>query len=571
MDILRCLLNYIDVGRLKTMYEFAKLNMDSLDQTAKKKSYRILEEICKCETDAAKQFLYNNLDDLESTLLTSLSKSGHSVQYPRLKCLIAIFSKLKDARPDFAVSCIPQAVMCISAVNQKARETAFILLTCVAEAMIRWNPDQQDEVLKQFANKVMEGFVQSPQEIKCAIFALCKLYHQFKDIIPQEVIFLILKNVLTLMGSSSRQVAEATISFVKVFVVLSPLILSTKVLPNIMKGLTEMPDDCMNHSRTKVKFLLERIVRKFGFDLVSSLVPKSDVKLHKRLRNIKKESARNERKDDSGKTAPLDDDDEFNMGKSRKSMDDYLADSSDDEFDDEEEYVEGVTKSKKKKKQKDDAFIQEGDDILDLLSSKASAAISTTRPTSQAATDAVQKKRKAAKKNEFKISEDGRIVIDEKAEKKIKFERSDTDDSEMEDGGLDDKDRDDDVAEDEEETFESLVATKKRKIGSETGSVRSRMSGASKRSNYTTGGSGIHRDLSSGPGSEYKSKKSRGDVKLAGKPDPYAYIPMTHKALNKRKSAGIKKKSMFKNVVKGAKKGAAKGAKFKVRDLKKKQ
>ena len=50
----------------------------------------------------------------------------------------------------------------------------------------------------------------------------------------------------------------------------------------------------------------------------------------------------------------------------------------------------------------------------------------------------------------------------------------------MEDGGLDDKDRDDDVAEDEEETFESLVATKKRKIGSETGSVRSRMSGASK-------------------------------------------------------------------------------------------
>ena len=50
----------------------------------------------------------------------------------------------------------------------------------------------------------------------------------------------------------------------------------------------------------------------------------------------------------------------------------------------------------------------------------------------------------------------------------------------MEDGGLDDKDRDDDVAEDDEETFESLVATKKRKIGSETGSVRSRMSGASK-------------------------------------------------------------------------------------------
>ena len=57
---------------------------------------------------------------------------------------------------------------------------------------------------------------------------------------------------------------------------------------------------------------------------------------------------------------------------------------------------------------------------------------------------------------------------------------------------------------------------------------------------------------------------------MKGRPDPYAYIPMSHKSLNKRKSAGVQKKSVFKNLVKAAKRGAAKGAKYKAKEAKKK-
>merc|ERR1712228_1003265 len=108
---------------------------------------------------------------------------------------------------------------------------------------------------------------------------------------------------------------------------------------------------------------------------------------------------------------------------------------------------------------------------------------------------------------------------------------------------------------DEEETFESLVSNKKRKFSSETGSMKSGktamsgISGKSAFSKYTTGGNGIHRD-----------------VKKAGKHDPYAYIPMTHKALNKRKQA--KAKGQFSSVINAAKKGASKGNKARVRDVK---
>ncbi len=61
--------------------------------------------------------------------------------------------------------------------------------------------------------------------------------------------------------------------------------------------------------------------------------------------------------------------------------------------------------------------------------------------------------------------------------------------------------------------------------------------------------------------------QGRGDVKKKGKPDPYAYIPITHKTLNKRKAS--KSKSVFANVVKAAKKGASKGSKYKVKEVKK--
>merc|ERR1712202_86531 len=178
--------------------------------------------------------------------------------------------------------------------------------------------------------------------------------------------------------------------------------------------------------------------------------------------------------------------------------------------------------------------IQEGaDGIVDLLAPTAAQAVSSTNPKTPKSVAETAKKSSSG----FKINNDGKLIIND-------------DDS-------------------EEETFESLVSSKKRKIGSEAGSMKSgksAMSGRSAFSKYTTGGSGIHRDLKADPGAEYRNKKGRGDVKKAGKHDPYAYIPMTHKALNKRKVA--KAKGQFSSVINAAKKGAFKGNKARVKDVK---
>ena len=152
---------------------------------------------------------------------------------------------------------------------------------------------------------------------------------------------------------------------------------------------------------------MERFSRKFGFDLVASLVPKSDITTQKRLRNIRKEVARRARKvseDGSGG-----DEDDLGVKGRQKTMEEMLADSSDDEFDEQEDV-------KSKRGGKKGTWIQEGDEILDLLSSSAAQKISSTKP-SQGKIRTDEEKKKTARKSDFKISADGKIIITEKSGK----------------------------------------------------------------------------------------------------------------------------------------------------------
>lgn len=79
-------------------------------------------------------------------------------------------------------------------------------------------------------------------------------------------------------------------------------------------------------------------------------------------------------------------------------------------------------------------------------------------------------------------------------------------------------------------------------------------SGKTSASRYTAGGKGIHRQVGSDAvsmksgksgysaksgksnhaGTEYSTKKAKGDMKKKGKLEPYAYIPLSRNTLNKR-------------------------------------
>merc|ERR1711892_745620 len=268
---------------------------------------------------------------------------------------------------------------------------------------------------------------------------------QFRDLFPDDLTGQILSNVLVLLSSSSREVVGSGLSFVKVFITSTPILEASKYVPDIVSALVGMPEDCKRHFRMKSKFLLERCVRKF------------DVKMHKRLNNMRKELARRSRKmsEDSG----CDDEDLGYAKTKQKSMEDILADSSDEDLDDESEVIKSKDKKRKKVPQ---TWIQEGgDNVVDLLSKNAAQVVSSTDPSMKAS---VEMKEKSS--STFKINNDGKLIIN--------------DDSSDEENNV--RKRGNHMMEDsdsEDETFESLVK-KKRKVGSsETGSTRTGKSNAS--------------------------------------------------------------------------------------------
>ena len=68
----------------------------AVDRTEQKKAYRILEEICDGRSDASKQFVLENLEDLKRNLFASISAAAPPAKAVSFKVLVL---RLKLSKP----------------------------------------------------------------------------------------------------------------------------------------------------------------------------------------------------------------------------------------------------------------------------------------------------------------------------------------------------------------------------------------------------------------------------------------------------------------------------------------
>ncbi len=126
------------------------------DHTMQKKAYRLLEELCRSDRQNCADFVRRKValprDDasgLRGVFLSSLSSASPSSMAPRLKCLVSIVHRLAKEADDneegqkFVRDVLPEAVLCLRAVNKKARETAVELIRAAGEAMVEWGRIKQ--------------------------------------------------------------------------------------------------------------------------------------------------------------------------------------------------------------------------------------------------------------------------------------------------------------------------------------------------------------------------------------------------------------------------------------------
>uniref|UniRef100_A0A673BMU5 Ribosomal RNA processing 12 homolog n=1 Tax=Sphaeramia orbicularis TaxID=375764 RepID=A0A673BMU5_9TELE len=507
MDLVVALAPSVDEATMTQTFELIRPYLETKEPGMQKKAYRVLEEMCGGESNECMSFVIKNLEKLKAVLLETLKNASSPAKRPRLKCLIHIVKRLSEEHKDFIVTLLPEVIICTKEVSVGARKNAYNLLVEIGNAFIRFLNSSSKEYLVM----VYAGLTGSVTMITCTVLALTRLVFEYKEMTTLEQL---LHNICLLMSSRTREIVKATLGFIKVILfIMDPKTLASHVTI-MMEGIGNIKDDMRRHFRTKLKNIFTKFIRKFGFELVKSMLPAEH---HKVLVNIRKAEARTKRRKQAEEHQDDSDSEEETPKAKSESIEDILAESDSDLSDDEGK----PSNSQKKpvKQQKGRAWLKEGehDDPLNFLDPKVSQRVLATNP----------KLKKSTKvEHGFKVTSDGRLIIKDEEE------------------NVKDKGRMDLV----------FMACLSMSYCDYTEQLMF--------SCHLAGGGGIHRALggSRDSGVDYKSKKGKGDVKKTGKPDPYAYIPLRKAQLNRRKRAKLQ--GQFKGMVRGAQKGALSGKKM---------
>jgi ribosomal RNA-processing protein 12 len=211
---------------------------------------------------------------------------------------------------------LPEAVLGTKEANEKAREAAYELLMgmgrkmqlggTVKNAMIDgMDEDKEDTTatIGEYFLMVSAGLAGSSQHmISATITALSRMLYEFKgtsnadvadlDDVSSEVIDDLISTMEVFLTSKSREIARSAIGFIKVALVSLPKEVMESRLEKLVPNLMVWSHETKGHFRVKVKSLMERMIRRFGYDTIIQYTPESD---HKLLVNIRKTKERRKR------------------------------------------------------------------------------------------------------------------------------------------------------------------------------------------------------------------------------------------------------------------------------------
>ena len=163
------------------------------------------------------------------------------------------------------------------------------------EGMDDVNREEMGVGVRKFFMTVLAGVVGATPTMQSAtIMALARLLYEFSAALVSTVPEL-LPAVFALMETGNREVIKAAIGFIKVAAVRLPQTDLAAQLPTLVPALLHCCDDedGFNRFRSKVRVVMERMVKRCGWDAVEAVTPE----LHSALvQHMRREEVRTERR-----------------------------------------------------------------------------------------------------------------------------------------------------------------------------------------------------------------------------------------------------------------------------------
>ncbi|KAF1991412.1 NUC173-domain-containing protein [Aulographum hederae CBS 113979] len=386
-----------------------------------KKAYRLIPRLS--ESEQGRQALKERNVDLQQLLLNSADKATAPARHNRLTAMATVVELLPSEDLSFIPSVLPEVTMCTKDNNAKARAQAFDLLITMGEKMkaggavisskiphMGADAPNTDASLEEYFTMVSAGLAgTSPHSISASINAMTRIFYHFATEFSEEIVKDTVQTLDIFLTSKSHEIVRTAIGFVKVSVTSLPKEFMIPRLKSLIPNLMVWSHEHSGGFKLKIKHLMERMIRRFGYDVVEKNTPDQDKRLLKNIHKtkLKKKKSKTGGKDDSDDDAPA----KPRKTKFDSEFDNAVYGSGDSEAsgsDHSDDELFGKRQGGKAARAKDGGnrgtfIVEDEDEPLDLLGREALSNISSTRP---------QKMRKPTLK--AKTNEEGKLVFNDK-------------------------------------------------------------------------------------------------------------------------------------------------------------
>lgn len=381
-----------------------------------------------------------------------------------------------------------ETLLCLKDSNAKTRDAAYKLLLAMAE--VQGDP-------ADFVQKITAAVAsRTPHMRSAALMALSRLVFEYtrNDLAVQNLLPSLLKTILLLSDDPSREVVKSWIGFVRVSVVAMTPEQLQPLLPDILQGLLKYHRG-KDRFRSKIKIIIKKLVKLFGFEALMPFVPADDSRLLTHMRKLSEREARRKNKLRDQKKVEA------------AQFDDMIA-SDEEDSDDGRTLFTSATRMTNRS----------GRQLLKRGRKKAAGSV------------AYSTKSKSEVTIRLTNDVDGDVFdVMDLAKKTVRFAHSNSSDSDSESPIEFDASGKLVIADDSEK---HSVGGHDDSFGSGRALSDNKAEGSAKRAQKTKK---VPPKREQRLGSSYKSKKAGGDVKRTGqKYDPYAYVPLDGRSYTKK-------------------------------------
>ncbi|KAI5300857.1 hypothetical protein KEM55_004398, partial [Ascosphaera atra] len=314
LDLVVTMSIYLPRASFATLFAMAAsvLNKEGADANPQliKKAYKLIPRLATVESGAAA--LRERSAELQALLINTADKTPAPAKRDRMLAIHEVVAHLPTTDLHFIPSILPEVVLGCKETNEKARTAAFNLVismankmmdeknpegTVIRNSLVPHIPDDTPDApatLEEFFTMVSAGLAgSSPHMVAASVTALSRLLFDFHTKLSTATLTDLVSTLDLFLTSKNREIVRAVLGFVKVVVVVLPEELLRPRLPSMVPNLMVWSKEHKGRLKSKVKNILDRLIRRFGAQYVEGLVGEQDRKV---VVNIRKDRERKKRK-----------------------------------------------------------------------------------------------------------------------------------------------------------------------------------------------------------------------------------------------------------------------------------